>query len=67
MGDVKWRLGEQDAARKAWQDSLAAYPPVHNKAQIEEKLRSGLTAPAPVRRETPEVPLNKRSDGTSDI
>lgn len=67
MGDVKWRLGEHDAARAAWQDAIAAYPPSHNRVQIEEKLRSGLTTPAPARRDTPEVPLNKRSDGTSDI
>lgn len=67
MGDVKWRLGEQEEARKFWKDALAAYPPTHSKGRIEEKLRSGLTTPAPVRRDTPEVPLNKRSDGTSDI
>ena len=67
MGDVKWRLGEQDEARKFWQDAAAAYPPDHNRTRIEEKLRNGLTTPAPVRRDTPEVPRAPRSEGTSDI
>jgi tetratricopeptide (TPR) repeat protein len=67
MGDVHWRLGEQADARKAWQHSLDSYPPAHNKAAIEAKLRDGLKTPAPVRRETPEVPLNIDRGGVSDI
>lgn len=67
MGDVKWRLGEQDEARKFWQDAAAAYPPDHNRARIEEKLRNGLTTPAPVRRDTPEVPRAPRSEGSREI
>lgn len=67
MGDVAWRLGEHDNARAAWQHSLDAYPPAHNKALIEAKIKGGLTTPAPVRRDTPEVPLNKDRNGVSDI
>jgi tetratricopeptide (TPR) repeat protein len=67
MGDVCWRLGEQDEARKAWQHSLDSYPPAHNRAAIEAKLKSGLTTPAPTRRDTPEVPLNQDNNGINDI
>jgi tetratricopeptide (TPR) repeat protein len=67
MGDVLWRLGEQDNARKAWQHSLDAYPPAHNRAGIEGKIRNGLNTPAPQRRDTPEVPLSRGSNGLSDI
>jgi tetratricopeptide (TPR) repeat protein len=67
MGDVHWRLGDQDKAREAWRHSLEAYPPNHNKASIEAKIRSGLSTPAPQRRDTPEVPLSTDRSGTSDI
>lgn len=67
MGDIQWRLGRQDDARKYWKDSLAAYPPNDSVARIEQKLKDGLTTPAPVKRDTPEVPLNKDTSGTSDI
>jgi tetratricopeptide (TPR) repeat protein len=67
MGDVLWRLGEQDKAREAWRHSLEAYPPAHNKAGIEGKIRNGLNTPAPERRDTPEVPLNRDRSGLSDI
>jgi tetratricopeptide (TPR) repeat protein len=67
MGDIEWRLGDQEAARKHWNDSLKAFPPEHNKAQIEAKLRDGLTSPAPVRRDTPEVPLESDRGGITDI
>jgi tetratricopeptide (TPR) repeat protein len=67
MGDVQWRLGSQDDARKYWRDSLKAYPPANNAAQIEKKIQGGLTTPAPVRRDTPEVPREKDTSGTSDI
>ena len=67
MGDVKWRLGEQEEARKHWRESLQAYPPAENARRIEAKLREGLTTPAPTRRDTPEVPLNQRDESISDI
>jgi tetratricopeptide (TPR) repeat protein len=67
MGDVKWRLGEQDEARKHWRESLSAYPPAENAKRLEAKLRDGLTTPAPTRRNTPEVPLAPRDEGTREI
>jgi len=67
MGDVAWRLGEQENAREAWQHSLDAYPPAHNRAAIEAKIKGGLNTPAPIRRDTPEVPLNKDRNGVNDI
>lgn len=67
MGDIEWRLGDQEAARTHWQAALKANPPVHNKTVIEAKLRDGLTTPAPVRRDTPEVPLDTDRGGITDI
>lgn len=67
MGDIQWRLGKPDEARKHWRDSLGAFPPASSARELEEKLRSGLTTPAPVRRETPEVPRETDTSGTSEI
>ena len=67
MGDVHWRLGEYEDAKAAWQHSLDAYPPAHNRAAIETKIREGLKTPAPQRRDTPEVPREKITNGVSDI
>ena len=46
MGDVQWRLGDQEAARKHWAASLRAYPPVLNQKALEAKLKDGLGPPA---------------------
>ncbi len=67
MGDIEWRLGDHDAARKHWGEALKAYPPEHNRAKTEAKLRDGLTTPPPERRDTPEVPLEKDRGGITDI
>ncbi len=67
MGDIQWRLGKTDDARRHWRDSLAAFPPAASARELETKLRNGLTTPAPVRRETPEVPRDTDTSGTSDI
>jgi tetratricopeptide (TPR) repeat protein len=67
MGDIEWRLGDQTAARTHWQAALKANPPVHNKTKIDAKLREGLTTPAPVRRDTPEVPLDTDRGEVTDI
>jgi tetratricopeptide (TPR) repeat protein len=67
MGDIEWRLGDQEAARTHWNDSLKAYPPEHNKAKIEAKLREGLTTTPPARRDTPEVPLETDRGAVADI
>ena len=67
MGDVQWRLGDHDAARKHWADALKAYPPAINGRALEAKLKDGLTTPALVRRNTPEVPLTKPIDPATEI
>lgn len=67
MGDIQWRLGEHDAARTYWQNALDAYPPNTSAAELQAKLANGLTTPAPVKRDTPEVPLAKPTDQVSDI
>lgn len=67
LGDVKWRLGEHDEARKHWETSLKAFPPNHNRELIEAKLKSGLTTPAPVRRDTPEVPRDPKRESNAEI
>lgn len=67
MGDIQWRLGEQEAAREHWRKALTGFPPALNARSIEAKLKDGLTTPAPVRRDTPEVPLTKPDTGVSDI
>lgn len=67
MGDVQWRLGDEEAARRHWAASLRAYPPAANAAVLEAKLKAGLTTPAPVKRDTPEVPLNKPVDPATEI
>ena len=67
MGDVKWRLGEEAEAKKFWETSLKAFPPNQSRELIEGKLKSGLTTPAPVRRDTPEVPRDPKRESNSDI
>lgn len=59
LGDVQWRLGQQDAARDAWRKALKAFPPKPDRADIEGKLASGVKSAAPARREMPEVPFNR--------
>ena len=67
MGDIEWRLGDQEAARKNWEAALQARPPAHNRAKTEAKLRDGLTTPPPERRDTPEVPREKDRGGITEI
>jgi tetratricopeptide (TPR) repeat protein len=67
MGDIKWRLGEFDAARVHWKNALAAFPPAGSAVKLEAKLKDGLTEPAPMKRDTPEVPLAKPNDQVTDI
>ncbi len=67
LGDVKWRLGEPEEAKKHWEASLKAFPPNHNRELIEAKIKSGLTTPAPVRRDTPEVPRDPKRESNTEI
>lgn len=55
LGDVHWRLGQQDEARKAWKRGLEAKPEARRRAALEAKLANGLTTPAPERRQPPRL------------
>jgi tetratricopeptide (TPR) repeat protein len=67
MGDIEWRSGDKEAAKKEWQESIKARPPAHEKADVAAKIVNGLTAPAPKKRDTPEVPLPKQGRESNDI
>jgi tetratricopeptide (TPR) repeat protein len=57
LGDVYWRLGMRDEARQAWRDALEARPDARRRERVSQKLRRGLTTPAPVLRDLPQVDL----------
>lgn len=57
LGDVYWRLNRREDAREAWRNALNAEPDAIRRASLEQKLRRGLTEPAPRRRELPRVDL----------
>jgi len=67
MGDIKWRLGDEESARESWALALEAFPPEHRRGGIAEKLESGMTQPPPANRDTPEVPLTRDRGETSEI
>jgi tetratricopeptide (TPR) repeat protein len=66
-GDIAWRLGEQDVARKNWKEALDARPPVDERAGLTARLQSGPPTPAPTTRDTPEVPLNRNHGETIEL
>lgn len=66
-GDIAWRLGEPDVARKAWQAALDARPPANEKPGIVARIQNGPPEAAPVARDTPEVPLNRNQGETIDL
>lgn len=57
LGDVYWRLGDQDRARETWRLALDARPEATRRRVLEDKIRRGLRTPAPVERELPRVEL----------
>jgi tetratricopeptide (TPR) repeat protein len=67
MGDIQWRLGDQEAARKSWAEAAASRPPVNEIATINAKLKNGLTTPAPVRKDPPDVPRVRGRSEKNDI
>jgi tetratricopeptide (TPR) repeat protein len=67
LGDILWRLGEQDKAKEHWRTAIAARPPGHLRADLEKKAASGLETPPPVRRDTPDVPTGRDRKGSSEI
>ncbi len=66
-GDIAWRLGDQDVARKNWKEALDSRPPSNEKAGLAARIQSGPPAPAPVTRDTPEVPLNRNHGETIEL
>jgi tetratricopeptide (TPR) repeat protein len=57
LGDIYWRLNRRDDARAKWREALAARPDAIRRRDLERKIERGLTAPAPRRRELPQVTL----------
>lgn len=53
LGDVQWRLGQQDDARAAWRQAIDAKPEARRRAALQQKVANGLTTPAPERRTPP--------------
>ncbi|HYD73890.1 MAG TPA: tetratricopeptide repeat protein [Candidatus Binatia bacterium] len=57
LGDIYWRLDRRDDARDAWRRALEADPDALRRRSLEQKVRRGLTEPAPRRRDLPRVDL----------
>lgn len=57
LGDIYWRLDRRDDARGAWRQALDADPDAIRRRSLEQKVRRGLTEPAPRRRDLPRVDL----------
>jgi tetratricopeptide (TPR) repeat protein len=55
LGDVYWRLGQQESAREAWRKALAARPEAMRRQDLTSKIANGMTTPAPQRRTPPTV------------
>jgi tetratricopeptide (TPR) repeat protein len=66
-GDIAWRLGDEDVARKNWKEALDARPPDNEKAAIVARIQKGPPEPAPAVRDTPEVPLNRNHGETIEL
>ncbi|MBI1186310.1 MAG: hypothetical protein GC206_03120 [Alphaproteobacteria bacterium] len=57
LGDVYWRLGEEQRARDTWREALDARPDLRRRRALETKIARGLRTPAPRTQELPEVNL----------
>jgi tetratricopeptide (TPR) repeat protein len=57
LGDVYWRLNRRDDARRVWNEALTARPEAERRRDLEQKVRRGLTEPAPRQRTLPRVSL----------
>jgi len=67
LGDIYWYLGDEEAARKAWQTAFDNRPPAAEKAEIAGRLANGLTGAAPERRALPDVSLTDGEVDSQDI
>jgi len=57
LGDIYWRLNRREDARNTWRQALDADPDAIRRRSLEQKLRRGLTEPAPRQRDLPRVDL----------
>ena len=57
MGDIHWHLGDEEAAREAWQNALEVYPPKRVREAVELKLKEGIKTPPPEKRAIPSISL----------
>ena len=62
LGDIYWHQGETDKARKAWEIALAEFPPDKERAKIADKLKNGLTEPAPEKQPLPDISLGEDNE-----
>jgi tetratricopeptide (TPR) repeat protein len=67
LGDVYWRLNRRDEARDAWRQALDARPDAIRRRSLEQKVSRGLRAPAPQRRELPQVALPEGPSQREDL
>jgi len=67
LGDIYWRLDRKEDARASWRKALDASPDRKQRAQIEAKLQTGLTTPAPAPRPIPEVSQPEKPRQRNDI
>jgi tetratricopeptide (TPR) repeat protein len=67
LGDVYWRLNRRDEARDAWRQALEARPDAIRRRSLEQKVSRGLRAPAPQRRDLPQVALPEGPSQREDL
>ena len=67
LGDIYWYLDRKDDAKEAWQYALDNRPPAVERKQLEAKLASGLSTPAPEKRPLPDVSLTDGEVDRQDI
>ena len=62
LGDIYWHLGEEEAARAAWQAALDDYPSEDKRETIRDKLDNGLKGPPPEKKPLPDVSLGNEGE-----
>ncbi|MEP0313694.1 MAG: tetratricopeptide repeat protein [Hyphomonas sp.] len=67
LGDIYWHQGKKEDAREAWQNAIDNHPPAKERAELEDKLATGLTTPKPERRSLPSVSIGDGEVDRQDI
>lgn len=67
LGDIYWHLGDEEAAKTYWQNSLEQYPPSIDRVRIAKKLKTGLKDAKPETVDLPRVNLDERVEDDKDI